>query len=166
MQGVAAKNDASYDLSRARASVTGQTTIAPVASRSASMCSGSLYARPASITNRRICMSTAIASSPTNNFKKLIVFGPTPWTACSFGGLSGRLVAVPLIRTVLDCLSDAEVGQLLNGTELSTARQTKDSWWPISSKDRLKTTCRGTSGLTRCRMQQGHRIPFSAACVS
>jgi hypothetical protein len=28
MQGVAAKNDASYDLSRARASVTGQTTIA------------------------------------------------------------------------------------------------------------------------------------------
>ena len=30
MQGVAAKNDASYDLSRARASVTGQTTIAPL----------------------------------------------------------------------------------------------------------------------------------------
>ena len=29
MQGVAAKNDASYDLSRARASVTGQPTIAP-----------------------------------------------------------------------------------------------------------------------------------------
>src|SRR5882672_8386431 len=28
MQGVAAKDDASYDLSRARASVTGQTTIA------------------------------------------------------------------------------------------------------------------------------------------
>jgi len=28
MQGVAAKNDASYDLSRARASVAGQTTIA------------------------------------------------------------------------------------------------------------------------------------------
>ena len=28
MQGVAAKNDASYDLSRARASVTAQTTIA------------------------------------------------------------------------------------------------------------------------------------------
>ena len=28
MQGVAAKTDASYDLSRARASVTGQTTIA------------------------------------------------------------------------------------------------------------------------------------------
>jgi hypothetical protein len=28
MQGMAAKNDASYDLSRARASVTGQTTIA------------------------------------------------------------------------------------------------------------------------------------------
>jgi hypothetical protein len=28
MQGVAAKNDASYDLSKARASVTGQTTIA------------------------------------------------------------------------------------------------------------------------------------------
>jgi hypothetical protein len=28
MQGVAAKNDASYDLSRARASVTGQATIA------------------------------------------------------------------------------------------------------------------------------------------
>jgi hypothetical protein len=28
MQGVAAKNDASYDLSRARASVTGQSTIA------------------------------------------------------------------------------------------------------------------------------------------
>ena len=28
MQGVAAKNDASYDLSRARASVTGQTTMA------------------------------------------------------------------------------------------------------------------------------------------
>ena len=28
MQGVAAKNDAPYDLSRARASVTGQTTIA------------------------------------------------------------------------------------------------------------------------------------------
>jgi len=28
MQGVAAKNDASYDLSRGRASVTGQTTIA------------------------------------------------------------------------------------------------------------------------------------------
>src|ERR1700674_3899311 len=28
MQGVAVKNDASYDLSRARASVTGQTTIA------------------------------------------------------------------------------------------------------------------------------------------
>jgi len=27
MQGVAAKHDASYDLSRARASVTGQTTI-------------------------------------------------------------------------------------------------------------------------------------------
>jgi len=33
MQGVAAKNDASYDLSRARASVTGQTREASLAPR-------------------------------------------------------------------------------------------------------------------------------------
>ena len=43
------------------------------------MSSGSLRVMPASWAKRITCISTATASKPTSSFRKLTVFGPTPY---------------------------------------------------------------------------------------